>query len=232
MSATQALSSRTASGPRLRPATEARASRLVIGAFGVVVAMAGIEHGIGEVLQGPIAPGGLFIESWPDAVAFEVLSGEPAMTVIPNLLVAGVLTVIVAFGFGAWAVGFVGRRRGGLVLIGLSVLLLLVGGGLAPPLIGVVLGVAASRIGAPSQTPPGAVARRLVPLWPWALAIGVTCYLGLFPGMVIASAVLGVEEQGLVIGLAVGAFVALLVALVAARAADRMAASRAAACSS
>jgi hypothetical protein len=34
----------------------AGATRTVVAAFGAVVAMAGLEHGIGEVLQGPVAP--------------------------------------------------------------------------------------------------------------------------------------------------------------------------------
>lgn len=60
----------------------------MITAFGVVVALAGIEHGVGELLQGATRPDGLFIESWPDTAAFEILSGEPAMTVVPSLLAA------------------------------------------------------------------------------------------------------------------------------------------------
>jgi hypothetical protein len=211
-----------------KAAVGARATRTVVAGFGAVVAIAGLEHGIGELLQGPVAPDALLIESWPDAAAFEVLSGEPAMTVIPNLLVAGLVTVLVASAFGTWAVAFAGRRHGGLVLIGLSVLLLLVGGGLAPPLIGVILGLAATRIGASSRTPAGTFGRALARLWSWALAIGVLAYLGLFPGLVLASALFGLEEPALVIALAATAFGALMVALVAARAADRLGEARAA----
>ncbi len=112
------------------------------------MAFAGVEHGVGEILQGPVAPAGLAIESWPDVKAFEILGGEPALTVIPNLLVSGVLAVIVALTLGIWSVMFVERRYGGLVLISLSVLLLLVGGGFGPVLMGIILGIAATRIGA------------------------------------------------------------------------------------
>ena len=76
------------------------ATRIVVSTFGAVVAFAGVEHGVGEILQGPVAPAGLAIESWPDVKAFEILAGEPAMTVIPNLLVTGVLAVVVALAFG------------------------------------------------------------------------------------------------------------------------------------
>jgi hypothetical protein len=51
--------------------------------------------------------------------------------VLPNLLVSGVLTAIIALALAIWSTAFVQRRGGGLVLILLSVALLLVGGGLA-----------------------------------------------------------------------------------------------------
>ena len=99
--------------------------------LGTLVGLAGVEHGVGEILQGPVRPDRLVIASWPDASALEILSGEPAMTVVPNLLVTGVLAVAVGLLLVVWSVGFAGRRHGGWVLIGVSTLLLLVGGGLA-----------------------------------------------------------------------------------------------------
>lgn len=202
------------------------ATRVVVSTFGAVVAFAGLEHGIGEILQGPVAPRGLAIESWPNARTFEILAGEPAMTLIPNLLVTGVLAVIVALAVGIWSVAFVERRHGGLVLIGLSVFLLLVGGGFAPPLIGIILGVAATRIGVVSRRAPGRVARALAPLWPWVLGAGVVAYLGLVPGVPILSWLYGVGDSNLVLLLTVVAFGALLLAPVAARAHDRLQAGR------
>jgi hypothetical protein len=198
------------------------ATRVVVSTFGAVVAFAGLEHGIGEILQGPVAPGGLAIESWPNAKAFEILAGEPAMTVIPNLLVTGVLAVLVALAVGVWSIALVERRHGGLVMIGLSVLLLFVGGGFAPPVIGIILGVAATRIGGVSRRAPGRGARALAPLWPWVLGTGVLGYLGLVPGVPILGWLFGVSDSNLVLGLTVVAFASLLVAPVAARAHDRL----------
>jgi hypothetical protein len=196
------------------------ATRIVVATFGVIMAFAGLEHGIGEMLQGPVAPGSLVIESWPEAEAFEILGGEPAMTVVPNLLVAGILTAIVALGVALWAVAFAHRRHGGLVLIGLSLLLLLVGGGFGPPLLGIVLGIGASRIGAVSRRPPGPVGRALARAWVPLLSVGIAAYLGLFPGTVLLSLVTEVPE-GAVYALASVAFGAAIASLAAARAADR-----------
>jgi hypothetical protein len=195
--------------------------RIVVAIFGVlVVAFAGIEHGVGEILQGSVAPAGLVIESWPDSEAFAILAGEPAMTLIPNLLLTGVLAVIVAIAVAIWSAGFVHRPHGGLVLIGLSVLLLLVGGGFGPPLVGIIAGIGATRIGAPSQRPPGRALRALGQRWRWILGAGVFGYLALFPGMVLLSLVVDVPES-LVYGLSAFAFAALILALIAARARDR-----------
>ncbi len=217
-----ALSAAAAREPAAnRNAIATSATRIVVSIFGALVAFAGLEHGLGEILQGPVAPGGLAIESWPDAKAFAILAGEPAMTVIPNLLVTGVLAVIVALAFGIWSVMFVERRHGGPMLIALSVLLLLVGGGFAPPLMGIILGIAATRIGAASRRPPGSVARGVGRVWPWLLGAGVLGYLGLFPGLVMLSWLFGVSDTNLVLMLSAVSFAALLLAPIAARAHDR-----------
>ena len=76
--------------------TATNATRTVVSTFGLLAGLAGIEHGLGEILQGSVGPEGPVIESWPDSKAFEILGGEPAMTVIPNLLVTGIVAVIVA----------------------------------------------------------------------------------------------------------------------------------------
>ncbi|HEX6207034.1 MAG TPA: hypothetical protein VF058_01620 [Actinomycetota bacterium] len=203
------------------------ATRVVVATFGVLVALAGIEHGVGEILQGSVRPEGLVIESWADSEAFEILSGEPAMTVIPNLLWAGILTIAAALAVGVWSVGFAHRRRGGLVLIGLSAVLLLAGGGFGPPLIGIIVGVAATRIGSIPARRPSRVARALGRAWAWVLGTAVLGYLSLVPGVVILDQALRVESASLVAGLTALSFAALLLALVAARAHDRARAGQA-----
>lgn len=127
---------------------------------------------MGEISQGSARPASLLIQSWPDTAAFTVLAGEPALPVLPTFLLNGILTVIVALALSVWSVFFVQRCGGGLVLILLSLVLLLTGGGLGPPLIGLILGVAALRMHA---LPRYEVRRFLLPLarvWEWALVAG------------------------------------------------------------
>jgi hypothetical protein len=202
---------------------EARATRVVISIFGVLAGLAAIEHGIGEIRQGPARPTSLLIQSWPDTRAFTVVAGEPALTVLPNYFVSGILTVIIAVALCIWSIAFVQRRGGGLVLILLSMLLLLTGGGLGPPLIGVILGVAAIRMHSVARHE---MRRWLVPLargWQWILAIGVAGYLALVPGAVLLYHFAGVANDTLVYALTVVSFAALILSLAAARSADQMA---------
>lgn len=86
---------------------------------------------------------------------------------------------------------------------------------------GIVVGAVATRIGTPAGRPVGRAGRALAPVWAWLLAGSVVGYLGLVPGMPLASA-LGVANEGLVIGLAAFAFANFGLALWAARACDRL----------
>ncbi|HEX9907506.1 MAG TPA: hypothetical protein VGB78_03445 [Thermoplasmata archaeon] len=110
---------------------------LIVLALGLFAGIGGASHGPGEMLQGSTAPTGLMIEAWPGLTA---LNGEPAMTLIPNYLVTGVLATVMGLAVGTWTATSVGKRNGGLILILLSVLMLLVGGGLMPLIPGVAAG--------------------------------------------------------------------------------------------
>lgn len=203
-------------------ATANAATRTCVATLGVVVAFAALEHGIGEILQGTGPADGLMFESWPRLAAFASLGGEPAMSIIPSMLAAGVLTCVLAVVF-VWVALRVGRcRHEGVTLIGLSLLLLLVGGGMAPPLIGVVLGSVWARA---QQTMPVARPSRFTAFlgarWRPLLIVTVASYLMLVPGTVLLYLLFGVSSAVLVVVLIVMAFGGLVGTLVAARAADR-----------
>lgn len=205
-----------------RRALPDRAMRTVVGVFGVLAALAGMEHGAGEILQGPVAPGAPVFRSWPAYEAFEILDGEPAFTVLPDLLVSGVATVVVAAMLAAWAVAGVRRRHGSLGLVALSVLLFVVGGGFGPPLLGMILGVGSSKpAGLPRR--PTRASRVMAGVWPWALGAGVQGYLGLVPGTLVLHGVWGVPSPTFVYGLMVMAFGGVLLALAGARSRYRLA---------
>jgi hypothetical protein len=72
------------------------------------------------------------------------------MTIVPDLLATGILTILISLAAVVWS-PLVRDRNGGWVLIGLSVGMLLVGGGFGPPIIGILAGVAGTMIGKPSR---------------------------------------------------------------------------------
>jgi hypothetical protein len=144
------------------------ATRVAASALGVYAGLVGALHGYHEILQGDVATDGLMISAiGPPCQAEEVGHAcFPAMTLVPNFLVTGILAVVVGLIAAAWAAGFVQRRYGGLVLMLLSVLLLLVGGGFIPMFVGLMAGFAGTKINAP---PAWRRTRFLARWWPWPL---------------------------------------------------------------
>src|SRR4030065_52179 len=104
--------------------------RIAASAIGIFAGLGGASHGPGEILQGNVAPSSIIIEAWPSLTA---LGGEPAMTLIPNFIVTGVLTIIFGLLVAVWAGKYVERKNGVIFLIRLSIIMLLVGGGIGPP---------------------------------------------------------------------------------------------------
>ena len=161
------------------------ATRIFVSTFGAIMALAGIEHGIGEVLQGNVAPEGIMILSWPESEFFKILSGEPAMTIIPNLLITGILAILFSLVLLVWAAFFVQRKNGALVMILLSIAMLLSGGGIFPPFFGVLIGAVAFKIHSPlawwrSHLSP-ATQGFLRKLWPWSYAACIVSWFALLP---------------------------------------------------
>ena len=111
----------------MRKATEAVAMWL-----GIVAGIGGLEHGYFEILQRNTRPDNLafFTSIGPPCnpdVAWNAC--EPTMTVLPNLLITGILALIFGLAVLVWSARYIQSRHGGLVLILLSVGMLLFGGG-------------------------------------------------------------------------------------------------------
>jgi membrane glycosyltransferase len=149
------------------------ATRIVAATVGVYGGLLGMEHGIGEMLQENSATGSILINAiGPQAK--DVWQGrEPALTLISNFFVTGVLAIIVSLIVILWAVACVQGKHGGLVLILLSILQFLVGGGLAPIPMIIIAGAVATRIHAPLTWWRTHLSTHLwhvlATLWPWSL---------------------------------------------------------------
>jgi hypothetical protein len=197
------------------------ATQKTVATFGVIIVAAGIEHGVGEILQGNAPLPGLMFPSWPDAAFFRIMSGEPAMSIVPNLLVTGILAVLFSLGYIFWAATFVRRRNGGWVLILLGAGMLLAGGGMVPPVLAALIGVFGNTIH--GSLPTGDSEGRRSPAaraWPWIYGASVAAWLLLFPGANILGTFFGVEDPAVVVVLSGLAIVSLAATSVMAYAAD------------
>lgn len=161
-----------------------KATKTVAMWFGIVAGIAGLEHGYFEILQGNTRPASLafFPSMGPPCVPEEIWNAcEPAMTIIPNFLITGILAILLGLIMIVWSAWFVQRKHGGIGLILLSVALLLFGGGFFPPIIGLVGGVAGTQINRSIRTQPGSVIRLAARMWPWPLVIFLLWVWGQFP---------------------------------------------------
>ncbi len=160
-----------------------KATKTVAMWFGMSAGLAGLEHGYFETLQGSTRPASLMFASWglpcaPDEIWHAC---EPAMSILPNFLLTGLLAMLLSLAIMVWSAGFIQRKQGGLVLIVLSIALLLFGGGFFPPIIALVGGAAGLQIHKPLTGQPGSVTRFAAKLWPWPLVIFLVWAFGQFP---------------------------------------------------
>jgi hypothetical protein len=132
-----------------------------------------MEHGVLEILQGNVATSSLLIDAigpaqeiWPGAM-------EPALTIVPNFLITGILAVIVGLLTVIWAVAFIDSKYGAWGLLSLCIVLLLVGGGSPPLSAGTIACLVATQIGKPLTWWRTHLSDRvqgvLAGLWPWSL---------------------------------------------------------------
>lgn len=169
--------------------TSINTAKVTASIFGVLSGLGGLTHGVGETLQGNVAPDGIIINSWTQGPIAAYMGGEPGMTIVPNLLVTGILTIIVSLAVIVWSVAFVQRRNGGMILILLSIAMLLVGGGFGPPTIGVLAGVAGLGINSPHtwwRTHLTVNIRSILArLWSWVFGVCVINGVFLFIGSLV-----------------------------------------------
>lgn len=198
--------------------TNISAARIVASTFGVLAGLGGLTHGVGEMLQGNIPSNGMFIDSWTQGPIATHMGGDPAMTIVPNLLITGGLAIIVSLATVAWAAAFVQRKHGGAVLILLSIAMLLVGGGFGSPIIGTLAGIAGTSINAPltwwRTRLAGNAGRFLAQLWPWVFGVAFINGVFLFVGAIILVYAFGWGNEDLYLNSFFFAVVSLLLTII------------------
>jgi hypothetical protein len=165
--------------------------------LGILAGIMGIEHGIGEVLAGNRPTDGAFILSWPDTAFFQIMSREPAMTIIPNYLATGLLAILFSCIFLVVLVTSSLKGKGIALLFSLLILMLLAGGGFGPPILGVIAVLIALKRESPLKRwskLSSNLHRILSELWPWSFGLCLLGWLMLFPGAALIVFFTGVDS--------------------------------------
>ncbi len=152
-----------------------RALKVLSSVMGFISSLYGLEHGIFEILQGNTVPESPLIDAIGPANEFFSGAMEPALTIIPNFLIAGILTVILGILGIVWSIAFIRKRYGSLGMLIISVLLVLIGGGSPPMTIGIISSILATRINKPLNWWDRHLSTKtqesLSKVWPWGLVI-------------------------------------------------------------
>lgn len=144
-------------------------TRVYVLILGTLIGLTGIAHGVFEFLQGDRPTGG-----W-------LLSGVGAVTIIGNYRLTGIAAAAVGVAVVAWVLVGVHKSGGPLVFLALSLVLVLVGGGIAivPALL--LAFAVATRIHAPlswwTRALPEAIRRVLADSWLPSLLGGLSLFL-------------------------------------------------------
>ena len=148
------------------------------------------------MLQGSGSTGGIEFNSWAEGRIARNLGGEPAMSLIPDLLVTGVVTIVVSLVVLAWSVTSMEHRYAGVGLLVLCTSMLLVGGGFGPPVLGMLAGWAATtarpRRRSLRRLLPMRAGRLLAALWPYLFCVCVLDATVLVIGSLLLAGVLDV----------------------------------------
>jgi hypothetical protein len=153
------------------------AIRITSTSLGIYAGLLGAEHGIFELMQGNIRTGGLVIQAMGPACQAEGMwhACFPAFTVLPSYVASGLLATLFSLSVAAWAATCLQLRRGGLILLLLSVGMFLTGGGFVPLLTGSMAAFSASTFHLPGgqrqRGLPRSLRRFLAALFPWALLL-------------------------------------------------------------
>jgi hypothetical protein len=169
-------------------------TKLSIATFGAILGIAGIEHGVGEILQGNIIPGNMFIKSWPNDKLYNILAGEPAFTILTGfpIYITGFIAIIVSTLIIILSMFFLEKKYSRFIFPALIISLFLFGGGMAGPvLMGILLSWATFRI-----YPEVNLFKKKKPIWEllksiWKFVypVSILSWLSLWPGLVLIGAI-------------------------------------------
>jgi hypothetical protein len=158
-----------------QPAPLNKSAKMIATIFGIFAGIGGLTHATGEMIQGNANPGSLYFNSWDRGPVFESMGGDPTISILPNYLFTGIVCLVISLATIAWAAAFMKRKNGGRILLLLSLAMLLFGGGIGPPTIGLLAGATGTWIHSPldkwRKWLAGKPQQILAALWLWVFGV-------------------------------------------------------------
>ncbi|PKO19081.1 MAG: hypothetical protein CVU39_00590 [Chloroflexi bacterium HGW-Chloroflexi-10] len=159
-----------------------RTTKFIVSVLGIVLGISGLNHGIFETLQGAVPTPGLIIQAIGDDQQMWVHGTEEAFTILPNFLLAGILTILFSLAIIVWTVFFIERKHGPAIFLLLFVLLFLSGGGIGHIVFFIPTWLASTHIHKPlngwRKILPEKTQRWVSKIWPATLAISLLAFFG------------------------------------------------------
>ena len=106
------------------------ATRVIVTTLGFILGVTGMVHGFFEVLQGNKPTDGILIQAIGPEHQMWMYGGEEAITLIPNFLITGIITMCMSVSVMVWTLFFIHKKHGSSVFLFLNILSLLTGGGI------------------------------------------------------------------------------------------------------
>jgi hypothetical protein len=169
-------------------------TRIITTTIGILLAIAGFEHGLFETLQGYKPTNGLIIQAIGESMRWWKYGTEEAFTIIPNFLITGICAMAVSLFIITWSLFFIHTKHGRNVFLISFILLTLVGGGIGFIPFYIVTWAYATRMDKPlvwwKKILTQKVRRSTAKIWPYTLITSAICWLilieiaiwGYFPG--------------------------------------------------
>ncbi len=149
-----------------------------------------IEHGIFEVLQGNIPTNGLIFNAIPPS-EYWIEGNERALSLIPNFLITGIFALIIGILVIFWTLKFVDKNNGAIIFLLLQICQLLLGGGIAFFILGILVGLVAFQINKPLNTKNGFLSGKfgltIAKTWKFFLIISIIIF-----SLTLLGAIIGV----------------------------------------
>jgi hypothetical protein len=114
-------------------------TRIFVVIMGTMIGFVGICHGIFETIQGNKPTEGYLLKS------------IGAFTIIQNYFLTGIVTITVGVAIIGWTIFFIHKKKGPIIFLFLSIILFLVGGGIAHILFFVLAWLVSTRINKPAK---------------------------------------------------------------------------------